>query len=146
MDSREFLVLSDELSQRSEEASWRTAASRAYYAAFHRTRDFLTSLGFQTRRSDQAHAGLYRRLSCTKRNELNEASRLLMDLRGLRNAADYDIVPVFPKSKADQAVYGVQAVFELLGARRDAAELNAITNTIRDHERDVLREVTWQKP
>ena len=98
MHSREFWELSKELMRRTEEACHRTAVSRAYYAAFHRTRDFLTLLGFRTRQSDQAHAGLYRRLSCTHREELDEAARSLMNLRGLRNSADYEIVPAFAKS------------------------------------------------
>lgn len=66
MNCREFLALAEELGQRRAEVSWRTAIGRADYAAFHRARNFLASLGFVTRRSDQAHAGLYRRLSGSK--------------------------------------------------------------------------------
>lgn len=146
MHCREFWELSKELMRRTDEACHRTAVSRAYYAAFHRTRDFLTLLGFRTRQSDQAHAGLYRRLSCTNRDELDEAARSLMNLRGLRNAADYEIVPFFAKSAVAQVADCVQEIFERLDLPRDAAELNSITETIRAYERDVLCEVTWQKP
>lgn len=146
MHCREFWDLSNELMQRTEEVCWRTSVSRAYYAAFHRTRDFLASLGFRTRQSDQAHAGLYRRLSCSKRDELDEAARSLMDLRGLRNAADYEIMPPYAKSAVVQAADRVRDIFERIDLPRDAEELNSITETIRAYERDVLREVTWQKP
>ena len=145
MRSREFWDLSNELMSRTEEACWRTSVSRAYYAAFHRTRDFLATLGFRTRQSDQAHAGLYRRLSCSKRDDLDEAARSLMELRGLRNVADYEIVPTFAKSAVVQAADRVRAIFERLDLSRDTDELNSITETIRAYERDVLREVTWQK-
>ena len=146
MHSREFWELSKELMRRTEEACHRTAVSRAYYAAFHRTRDFLTLLGFRTRQSDQAHAGLYRRLSCTHREELDEAARSLMNLRGLRNSADYELTPAFAKSAVVQAAECVREIFERLDLPRDAAELDSISDTIRTYERDVLREITWQKP
>ena len=40
MDCRDYLVLAEELSLRTSEACWRTAVSRAYYSAFHRTREY----------------------------------------------------------------------------------------------------------
>lgn len=144
MHSREFLSLSDELSQRESEACWRTAVSRAYYAAFHRTRDFLEALGFQTRQSDQAHAGVYRRLSGANVRELSEAARCLMALRRLRNEADYDLILAFPKTESVDAGVLAKMAFTFLDRPRDAAELNAITETIRTYERNVLREVTWR--
>ena len=46
MAPREFLDLADELLDGSGEASWRSAVSRAYYAAFHTARLLLIHCGF----------------------------------------------------------------------------------------------------
>ena len=44
MKPRDFLDVADELSD--GEAHWRSAVSRAYYAAFHVARRLLIELGF----------------------------------------------------------------------------------------------------
>jgi hypothetical protein len=57
MDPHDFLLLAARLSNSSDQADLRTAVSRAYYAAFHVARDFLTALGFRTPMGEQATFG-----------------------------------------------------------------------------------------
>ena len=146
MDCRDYLVLAEELSLRTSAACWRTAVSRAYYSAFHRTREFLANLGFRTRQSDQAHAGLYRRLSSSNVRELNEAARLLMELRRIRNQADYEFNKALPKTEAIKSIDHATQIFEMLDGHCEPESLVSMTDTIRAYERDVLREVTWHAP
>jgi uncharacterized protein (UPF0332 family) len=46
MNWRDFLSLAARLGADTTEADWRTAVSRAYYAAFHAARQLLTGLNF----------------------------------------------------------------------------------------------------
>ena len=91
MNPRDFLVVANILLAGPTEASWRSAVSRAYYAAFHAARLLLRDLGFKTPRADQAHAYLWLRLSNCGDSQLQVAGQRLKDLRGERNRADYDI-------------------------------------------------------
>ena len=54
----DLLRLAAKLSLGTTESEWRCAVSRAYYAAFHRGRDLLQSLGFEPPRGELAHAYL----------------------------------------------------------------------------------------
>ena len=62
MHGRDFLLLATTLAAGSTEAEWRTAVSRAYYAAFHGACDLLFLCGFSVLRAEQAHAYLSLRL------------------------------------------------------------------------------------
>src|SRR5712692_3941849 len=59
----DFLTLAETWIQGTTEAEWRSAVSRAYYAAFHEARQLVRDLGFVVPRADQAHAYLWLRLS-----------------------------------------------------------------------------------
>lgn len=61
--AKEFLTLAETWVEGATEAEWRSAVSRAYYAAFHEARVLLRGLGFRVPRGDQAHAYLWLRLS-----------------------------------------------------------------------------------
>jgi uncharacterized protein (UPF0332 family) len=89
--SQDFLSLADNLVKATDEASWRTAVSRAYYAAFHEARRWLRTLGFQVPKAEQAHAYLWLRLSNCGDQHLQQAGTELKRLRRDRNVADYDI-------------------------------------------------------
>ena len=79
-----------------EESDWRSAASRAYYAAFHVARQLLSNLRFVTPRADRAHEYLYRRLNNCGLARVVSAAKILHDLRQTRNWADYDLHLPFP--------------------------------------------------
>src|SRR5947208_16669493 len=59
MNGRDFLPAARRLANSADEADWRSAASRAYYAAFHAARDLVTDLRFRAPRADRAHNYLY---------------------------------------------------------------------------------------
>ena len=91
MSTRDLLEVADELLGGLKEAHWRSAVSRAYYAAFHEARRLLGQCGFPAPKGEQAHAYLWLRLSncgreqpadqpqTTLRRERTEAGRLLGD-------------------------------------------------------------------
>ena len=56
---RDYLSLARTLAGGMTEAEWRSASSRAYYAAFHVARLLLLDLGFRVPQADRAHGYLY---------------------------------------------------------------------------------------
>ena len=58
MTGSDFLPLANQLAAAATEPEWRTAISRAYYAAFHVARQLLEELGFRVPWADRAHAYL----------------------------------------------------------------------------------------
>src|SRR5688572_21477559 len=100
MTGRDFLPLARRLASGGSEAEWRTAVSRAYYAAFHVARDLLTDLGFTPPRADRAHEYLYRRLNNCGVAAVETAAGHLKNLRQVRNQADYDLNHPFPSAAA----------------------------------------------
>ena len=54
MTGEDFLPLAIRLAAGRSEPEWRTAVSRAYYAAFHVARDLMENLGFTVPRGDRA--------------------------------------------------------------------------------------------
>jgi uncharacterized protein (UPF0332 family) len=91
MDVRDFLEVAWSLLEGNGEAEWRSAVSRAYYAAFHVARQLMIQCGFAVPRADQAHAYLWLRLSNAGHPDVQQAGAQLSFLRQERNRADYDI-------------------------------------------------------
>ena len=87
MNWRDFLSLAARLAAAATEADWRTAVSRAYYAAFHVARQLLADLNFTVPRADRAHQYLVFRLSNSGEPAVEQAGRDLETLRRLRNRA-----------------------------------------------------------
>lgn len=147
MDFREFLTLAESLAEGVTEGEWRTAISRAYYAAFHIACDTLASLGFRVpSHSEQAHAYAWRRWSNTGEWTIDDAGRDLDRLRSDRNEADYDKNARFAASQADEAVARGQAVIAALDQLLANKELcKHVTEAIKKYERDVLKETTWRR-
>jgi uncharacterized protein (UPF0332 family) len=69
MNFRDFLTLAESLAEESNEAAWRSAVRRAYYAAFHVAWDFLATLRFTVPKADRAHGYLWLRLSNSGHSE-----------------------------------------------------------------------------
>ncbi len=90
MTGPDFLPLARKLAAGSTEADWRTAVSRAYYAAFHVARRLLEDLGFRVPCADSAHAYLWLRLNNCGDLAVQAAASELQLLRNRRNHADYD--------------------------------------------------------
>jgi uncharacterized protein (UPF0332 family) len=145
MDPHEFLDLAGELAAGVREGDWRSAASRAYYAAFHVARCLFVQIGFRVPHSDRAHSFLYLRLNNCGQTAIVTAAQRLRNLRDLRNEGDYDFDTPFAERLGINAVNEAVDVVDILEAvPQDAQFLARITQAMRDYERDVLSEVTWQ--
>ena len=145
MSARDLLEVADDLLGGLKEAHWRSAVSRAYYAAFHEARQLLRQCGFAVPKSEQGHAYLWLRLSNCGHPDLAHAGAELNDLRSQRNWADYDFDQPMEQSAAGDYVQAARDVVHLLElAAPMPALLSQITTAIRGYERDVLKEVTWQ--
>jgi uncharacterized protein (UPF0332 family) len=144
MISRDLLEVADDLLGGLKEAYWRSAVSRAYYAAFHEARLLLGQCGFVVPRAEQAHAFLWLRLSNCGHPDLAHAGAELNDLRGQRNWADYDFDQPLEQSTAADYVQAARDLVHLLeSAATMPSLLSQITATIQVYERDILKEVTW---
>lgn len=144
MDETGFLELADELSTGSRQADWRTAISRAYYAAFHKARSFLGQSGFRVPVAERAHAYLWMRLSNSDHPDVNIAGDNLNRLRSIRNRADYDFNHPLDETTAIERVGIATDIVQLLDQlSNEPVILTRVIDAIKIYERDVLCEVTW---
>ncbi len=143
MNFRDFLSRADTLAKGSTEAEWRTACSRAYYAAFHVARQLLLALGFRVPQADRAHGYLWLRLSNAGVFQVQKAGRQLNDLRRERNWADYDERRTITRATADQNVRLAEEVIQALDAATIEPIRTRITDAMKIYGRDVLKDVTW---
>jgi uncharacterized protein (UPF0332 family) len=146
IDPDDFLAQAEAWILLSDEASWRSAVSRGYYAAFHEARNLLADLGFQVPHAAQAHSYLWLRLSNCGDPVIAEAGKDLNELSRFRNRADYDIRRNFAFPDADTTVKLARQVIEALALARVEPLRTQVRDPIRDYERTVLRDVTWQGP
>lgn len=144
MNWRDFLLLASRLAAEASEADWRTAVSRAYYAAFHVARRLFADLQFIVPRADQAHQYLVFRLSNSGEAAAEQAGRDLETLRRLRNRADYDEAPALTQPQASAAVQLAAGIIQGLDAARQDPARTRIRDCMIIYERDVLHDVTWQ--
>jgi uncharacterized protein (UPF0332 family) len=144
MNWRDFLVLAARLAAGTTEADWRTAVSRAYYAAFHVARRLFADLNFTVPRADRAHQYLVFRLSNSGEAAVEQAGRDLETLRRLRNRADYDEAPALTQPQAAAAAQVAEDVLQALDGARQGPALTRIRDGMIVYERDVLHDVTWQ--
>jgi uncharacterized protein (UPF0332 family) len=143
MDFRDFLTVASDLATGTTEAEWRSAVSRAYYAAFHVGCQLLRGLGFAVPRADRAHAYLWLRLSNSGDPDVRSAGLDLNDLRRQRNQADYDAHRPIGQAEADNLVVIARVIIQALDAAAREPTRTQITNAMVIYERDVLRDVTW---
>jgi uncharacterized protein (UPF0332 family) len=143
MNWREFVQLATRLATATTEAEWRTAVSRAYYAAFHVARQLFSDLQFAVPRADRAHQYLVFRLSNSGESVVEQAGRDLETLRRLRNRADYDETPAVTQPQAVAAAQIAEAIIQALDASRQEPARTRMRDAMIAYERDVLRDVTW---
>ncbi len=142
MNGRDFLNSARRLATAPEESDWRSAVSRAYYAAFHVARDLLAALRFQTPRADRAHNYLYVRLNNCSDAAVENAASQLHELRRRRNQADYDMLPPLPQQDAVNYVATADRVIRTLDALTPAQRAQ-FTDAVKLYEQGV-GDVTWQ--
>ena len=95
------------------EASLRTAASRAYYAAFHKSREALERQQGGSFGRDNIHAEVIRRLKEEAKTQTLGGD--LDRLRRIRAHADYNAATVFSSRRAELAVGLASEVLRGLG-------------------------------
>ncbi|HEY1378041.1 MAG TPA: HEPN domain-containing protein [Gemmataceae bacterium] len=142
MNGRDFLATTRHLAGRGTEADWRSAVSRAYYAAFHVTRDLLASRRFRTPQADRAHNYLYVRLNNCGEPAVQQAANQLKTLRNRRNMADYEMGRTVPVKAATDSIAEAESIIRTLDALTPA-ELTQITTAMKAYEQAV-GDVTWQ--
>jgi uncharacterized protein (UPF0332 family) len=137
-----FLTQAQRLAASAAEEDWRTATSRAYYAAFHVACAFMTNLGFRVPNADRAHAYLWLRLQNCGDANVEQAGRTLNDLRYHRNWADYDLRRSFTQSRTLAAVKDATAMIHTLNSVVEPTRTQ-VMEAMKDYERLVLQDVTW---
>lgn len=144
MNPRDLLDVADDLATGTREADWRSAVSRAYYAAFHVGQRLLRQCGFHVPQAEHAHGYVWLRLCNAGHPDVRQSGFRLKDLRQLRNWADYDLDrPVAQNVAIDQVRVAVEIVESLDEAAGEPAVRTRITDAMKVYERDVLRQVTW---
>lgn len=143
IDGRDFLLVANDLLAGDTEAKWRSAVSRAYYAAFHAARKFLTACGFSVPRAHVAHSYDWLRLANTGEPTTESAASGLNVLRGKRNQADYEIDATLSQAEAATQVRDANNVVRHLEAASSDPIKTQVMTAIKTYERDVLNEVTW---
>ena len=93
MTGEEYIVLAGRLvvspALGSDEARFRTAASRAYYGAFHLAVALLTNWGVKVKQNAYGHQDAYNLFWGSGHSEARKVASLLDDLRTERIKADY---------------------------------------------------------
>src|SRR5258708_5236476 len=139
----EFLAVAEMLIQGPTEAEWRSAVSRAYYAAFHEARQLMQDLRFRVPRGEKAHAYLWLGLFNCREVQAQGGGSDLNQLRTERNRADYDIGQSWLQTDALLLVQATRRIIQILDAAGIDPTRTQITDAMRVYERDVLKQVTW---
>ena len=141
MDGTAFIALAGKLAAapNGEEASYRTAVSRAYYGAFHAARLFLIELGFKPVSNANVHAFVRHYLAGANHADACLAAGQLADLQAARNRADYDLdAPnVGTQRYAMVIVERAHRVVSALDKCREKDALDSIRQAIGDYERKI---------
>jgi uncharacterized protein (UPF0332 family) len=140
MDPLEYLRVAELWAQGASEPEWRSAVSRAYYAAFHVARYLLEACRFRVPRGERAHAYLWLRLANAGHADVQFAGNGLRSLRTDRNWADYDFA--HPMSRPQASMNAKKIIQHLTAAGSDPTK-TLITDAMKVYERDVLMDVTW---
>jgi uncharacterized protein (UPF0332 family) len=95
---QEFLDCAQRYANGTTEGDWRSAVSRAYYAVFHRFREWFRTNGLKLGNAGSAHSNLYFGLAnCGIPGTLPLAQQIDR-LRSERTNADYDLWRVFDQA------------------------------------------------
>jgi hypothetical protein len=134
MTPRQLLAFARGLLAGPDEAHWRSAVSRGYYAAFHDSGNFMRSLRFRVPADGSAHRYLSERFQNAGAPDWDYLGQRLERLRTYRTDADYNLNTSYGFTWAEEAFEIVDEVFDLLDQlRADPNLLNAV-QAIRSHE------------
>ena len=109
---KQLLDAANEMAKGSQEVDFRNAASRAYYAAYHRCRPIAKRNGLRS--SDRGvHSDVINTLLTTTKPRLKQLAQLLTRCKGLRAKADYNIDEDFRRSEAQASTRQAQKIFTI---------------------------------
>jgi len=92
MDPKQFQYLASRLAEYgTHPVEFRTAISRAYYAAFHSGLNLLKGMGFHIVKNEYAHNEVYKHFNNSGDKDLEIAASKINNLRTKRNHADYHL-------------------------------------------------------
>ena len=109
MDGKDFIEVAAELANGRTEAHWRSAISRAYYAAFHVAKEALAKQKVWIPRSHLGHEAVRNWMLNNKNEDISSAGSSLANLLTIRGYADYDV--------ATRSVNQNDAMLQLANAR-----------------------------
>jgi uncharacterized protein (UPF0332 family) len=141
MEGDDFFRLAVQLSSGTTPAELRSATSRAYYGAFHKTRELLESIGITLPAGPECHQKVCFVLANAGDPDVRTASSLLSSLRTARNAADYDLAKAEAETKRSAAI-NLHRADQIIGQIRlcfpGGAKAGA-HGAMRDFARDTLK-------
>ena len=108
----QLLEAAEELAQGNREVDFRNAASRAYYAAYHRCRPIAQRNGLRSSKRG-VHSDVIDALRTSSKPALKHLAQMLARGRGLRAKADYNIDEEFRSSEAQTSIRQAQRVFSV---------------------------------
>lgn len=143
MDPNRFLAQAWRLLEQDKTPEgYRSAISRAYYAAFHVACQFLATIDISVRRDASGHTDAYQYLSNSKDAEMERAGNSLDDLRTKRNQADYRMseVGVEKEKTATALVNQASEIIVAVGeCRRERQRMDAVKTAIKAWQRQAGR-------
>ena len=98
------------------EVDWRNAASRAYYAAWHRCLPIGRSVGLSAQPGQGVHQQLIETLTGNRNTTLKSLGYMLRQCRDLRVEADYEIKTDFPPAAARTALEQCEKILNMAAA------------------------------
>lgn len=114
-DWRDYLKLSDELAKRTDEASWRSSISRAYFGAWCIARNKKGYKDYETKAKENIHWLVINAYKGEKYKSLRKAGWNLDELRKNRNDADYNEDRLIDKDVAERMLILAKQVLTSLG-------------------------------
>lgn len=145
MNGRAFLDFARELASNEEEGRRRTAVSRAYYGAYHITRELVRNCGVIVPKHD-VHVKLQWCLQQigerVDRKNLTNAGRKLGDLRTERNKADYDLDDgaIAKPANVIKAIRHAERIVDAISS----FSIDGASDPIREHVRGFAQQQGWQ--
>lgn len=110
MDVKDFFTLAQELAQGNREIDYRSAASRAYYGAFHACRTLLENLPDLQGYVGTSHQKVIDELLSHSNKRLKSLGNQLKTTRDSRQKADYQLNVIFSRHEANRVLYQVKKI------------------------------------
>ena len=109
---KQLLEAAQELAQGSREVDFRNAASRAYYAAYHRCRPIAQRNGLRSS-GRGVHGDVIDALRTATKPTLKHLAQMLARCKALRAKADYNIAEDFRRSEAQTSTRQAQKILTI---------------------------------